>query len=77
MKQAVSLLAEALRIDLGEREEDSIGGVAFSELGHNPQVGDRVELGPLAIEVVEVQRNRVKTVKVIVGQPATVESGRS
>ena len=44
----------------------------LSELGRNPAVGDRVELGPVTIEVIEVQLNRVATVRIIVHQPETV-----
>jgi CBS domain containing-hemolysin-like protein len=65
-------LEEALGIELSERDEDTIGGVVLSELGRNPAVGDRVELGPVTIEVLEVQHNRVKTVRVTVPQPETV-----
>ncbi|HEY4596767.1 MAG TPA: hemolysin family protein [Thermoanaerobaculia bacterium] len=65
-------LEEALGVELSERDEDTIGGVVLSELGRNPQVGDRVPLGPVAIEVLEVQLNRVATVRITVHQPETV-----
>jgi CBS domain containing-hemolysin-like protein len=65
-------LEEALGVELSERDEDTIGGVVLSELGRNPAVGDRVELGPVTIEVLEVQLNRVATLRVIVHQPETV-----
>ena len=44
-------LEEALGVEFSERDEDTIGGVVLSELGRNPAVGDRVELGPVTIEV--------------------------
>lgn len=65
-------LEEALGVEFSERDEDTIGGVVLSELGRNPAVGDRVELGPVTIEVLEVQLNRVATLRVIVHQPETV-----
>ncbi|HEX2644179.1 MAG TPA: hemolysin family protein [Thermoanaerobaculia bacterium] len=67
-------LEAALDIEISDRDEDTIGGVVFSELGRNPAVGDRVEVGPLTIEVLEVQLNRVNTVRVTVARPATVPS---
>jgi CBS domain containing-hemolysin-like protein len=65
-------LEEALGVEFSERDEDTIGGVVLSELGRNPAVGDRVELGPVTIEVLEVQLNRVATVRIIIHQPETV-----
>jgi magnesium and cobalt exporter, CNNM family len=65
-------LEDALGLELSERDEDTIGGVVLSELGRNPAEGDRVELGPVTIEVLEVQHNRVNTVRVTVPQPETV-----
>jgi CBS domain containing-hemolysin-like protein len=65
-------LEDELGIELSDRDEDTVGGVVFSELGRNPAVGDRVELGPVSIEVLEVHLNRVNTVRITVQQPATV-----
>ena len=67
-------LEEALGIELSDRDEDTIGGVVLSELGRVPAVGDRVDLGPLSIEVREVQLNRIKTLRLTVHQPAAVAS---
>ena len=70
------MLIEDLEAELGvefsDRDEDTVGGLVFSELGRNPAVGDKVEVGPVAIEVLEVQHNRVNTVRVTVHQPATI-----
>jgi CBS domain containing-hemolysin-like protein len=68
-------LESALGVEFSERDEDTIGGLVLSELGRNPAVGDRVEVGPISIEVLEVQLNRVTTVRVTVPQPATVPPG--
>jgi CBS domain containing-hemolysin-like protein len=65
-------LEEALKVELSDRDEDTIGGVVLSELGRNPAVGDKVEVGPVSIEVLEVQHNRINTVAVTVRQPAMV-----
>jgi CBS domain containing-hemolysin-like protein len=65
-------LEEALGIEFSERDEDTIGGVVLSELGRNPAEGDVVELGPVTIEVLEFQLNRINTVRVTVRQPETV-----
>lgn len=65
-------LEDELDLELSDRDEDTIGGLVLSELGRNPAVGDRIELGPLLIEVLEVHLNRVNTVRLTVQQPATV-----
>jgi CBS domain containing-hemolysin-like protein len=65
-------LEEELKVELSDRDEDTIGGVVLSELGRNPAVGDKVEVGPVSIEVLEVQHNRINTVAVTVQQPETV-----
>lgn len=65
-------LEDALGIELSDRDEDTIGGVILSELGRQAAVGDVVELGPVTLEVMEVQRNRIQTVKVAVKTPETV-----
>jgi CBS domain containing-hemolysin-like protein len=70
----VEELEEALGLELSDRDEDTIGGVVFSELGRNPVVGDRVELGPILLEVTEMQRNRVRTLRVTIQQPATTST---
>jgi putative hemolysin len=70
----VEELEDALGLELSDRDDDTIGGVVFSELGRHPVVGDRVELGPITLEVLETQRHRVRTLRVTVHQPAAVES---
>lgn len=65
-------LEDELGIELSDRDEDTVGGVVFSELGRNPAVGDRVGVGPVSIEVVEIHLNRVNTVRITVQQPVPV-----
>ncbi|HXU45584.1 MAG TPA: hemolysin family protein, partial [Thermoanaerobaculia bacterium] len=62
-------LEDELGLELSERDEDTIGGVVLSELGRLPQVGDRVELGPITLDVLTIEGNRVKTLR------ATVRAG--
>jgi CBS domain containing-hemolysin-like protein len=63
---------EALGIELSDRDEDTIAGVVLSELGRSAVVGDTVELGAVTIEVLEVQRNRINTLRITVHAPETV-----
>lgn len=60
----VEELEDELGNELSDRDEDTIGGVALSELGRKPAMGDKIELAGLILEVVEVQRNRIRTLKV-------------
>ncbi len=71
----VEEVEEALDMELSDRDEDTIGGVVLSELGRKPAVGDRVELGPLLLEVDEVQRNRIRTLRATVREPAPAPAG--
>jgi CBS domain containing-hemolysin-like protein len=66
-------LEHELGLELSERDEDTIGGVVLSELGRLPDVGDRVEVGALRLEVLEVDRNRVRTLAATVVRPAVPE----
>ncbi|HZF13293.1 MAG TPA: hemolysin family protein [Thermoanaerobaculia bacterium] len=63
---------EALGIELSDRDEDTIAGVVLSELGRRAVVGDKVELGPVTIEVLEVSLNRINTLQITVHAPETV-----
>jgi len=72
----VAELEDELGVEFSDRNEDTVGGVVLSELGGSPSVGDRVELGPLEIEVREVDLNRVKSVRVVVREGAELEVTR-
>jgi magnesium and cobalt exporter, CNNM family len=69
-------LEEGLGVEFSDRDEDTLGGVVLSELGRRALAGDVVELGPLTLEVTEVDGNRIKTLRVTVHppQPAAVVS---
>ena len=62
-------LADRLKMDLGEPEEETIGGYVAARLGREVVPGDRVKLGELAIEVLEAERFRVRWVKVQTEMP--------
>jgi CBS domain containing-hemolysin-like protein len=70
-------LEDALGLELSDRDEDTLGGVVLSELGRNPTVGDRVPLGPLLLEVTDVQGNRIKSLRGTITQPEGVAVGES
>jgi magnesium and cobalt transporter len=72
----VDELEEALGVEFSERDEDTVGGVVLSELGRRPALGDRVTLGPLDLEVMEVQDTRVRRVRVTVRKPVAAGAGR-
>ena len=57
-------LADRLKLDLGHPEEETVGGYVAARLGREVSPGDSVELGELAIEVLESERFRVRWVLV-------------
>ncbi len=65
----VADLEMALEFEFSERDEDTIAGVAHSELGRKPEVGDKVQLAGLNIEISEVEGNRIKRLQVTLLQP--------
>ncbi len=65
-------LADRLKIDLGEPEEETVGGYVAARLGREVAPGDHVELGDLSIRVLEAERFRVRWVMVETKMPATV-----
>jgi len=65
-------LADRLKIDLGEPEEETVGGYVAARIGHEVKPGDRVELGDLTISVLVGERFRVRWVLVTIKAPATV-----
>ena len=65
----VDELEQALGVEFSERDEDTVGGVMLSELGRSPEEGDEVVLTPLRLQVVEVDENRIKRVRVTFVEP--------
>lgn len=62
-------LAGRLRVDVGEPAEETVGGYVAANLGREVHPGDRCMLGPLAIEILEGERFRVRWVMVVVPPP--------
>ena len=62
-------LADRLKIDLGEPEEETVGGYVAARLGREVTPGDKVEMGDLQISVLEAERFRVRWVLVTVKAP--------
>jgi CBS domain containing-hemolysin-like protein len=64
-------LADRLKIDLGEPEEETVGGFVVARLGREVSRGDHVELGDLSVSVLEAERFRVRWVMVETKMPET------
>jgi len=64
-------LADRLKIDLGEPEEETVGGYVAARLGREVAPGDQVELGDLSIRVIEAERFRVRWVMAETKMPET------
>jgi CBS domain containing-hemolysin-like protein len=59
-----------LDLELSDRDEDTMAGLALSELGRSPVVGDRVEIGPVRLEVREVTGHRILRLEAAVPTPS-------
>ncbi len=59
-------LEDELDIEFSDRDEDTVAGIVLSELGRSPRVGDRVRVGPLDLEVMQVKRHRIRLLRVTV-----------
>jgi len=64
-------LADRLKVDLGDPDEETIGGYVAAKLGREVAPGDRVELGDLQIQVIEAEKFRVRWVTVQTQMPKT------
>jgi CBS domain containing-hemolysin-like protein len=67
-------LADRLKIDIGEPDEETVGGYVAARLGREAKPGDRVALGDLSISVLEAERFRVRWVLVQSKMPDTEEA---
>ena len=67
-------LADRLKIDVGEPEEETVGGYVAARLGREVTPGDRVEMGDLSISVLEAERFRVRWVMVATQMPPVIEA---
>jgi CBS domain containing-hemolysin-like protein len=66
-------LADRLKVDVGEPEEETVGGYVAARLGREVSPGDKVDLGDLAISVLEAERFRVRWVMVVTKTPPKEE----
>ena len=57
-------LADRLHVDLGDTEEETIGGYVQARIGREIHRGDRCRIGELDIEVLDAERFRVRWVSV-------------
>ena len=57
-------LADRLKVDVGDPDEETIGGYVAARIGREVAPGDRVQLGDLSIQVIEAERFRVRWVVV-------------
>jgi CBS domain containing-hemolysin-like protein len=64
-------LADRLKIDLGEPDEETVGGYVAARLEREVTPGDRVELGDLSLSVLDGERFRVRWVLAQTRMPAT------
>ncbi|HET7711915.1 MAG TPA: hemolysin family protein [Thermoanaerobaculia bacterium] len=64
-------LADRLKVDVGEPDEETIGGYVAARIGREVTAGDRCELGELSISVIEAERFRVRWVLVEAKAPET------
>lgn len=55
-------LRDRLRIDVGDPEEETVGGYVVASLGREVRRGDRVTMGDLHLRVLEAERYRVRWV---------------
>jgi CBS domain containing-hemolysin-like protein len=67
-------LEDELGLELSDRDEDTVAGLVLSELGRRPRVGDRVEVAGLGFEVLEVQGNRIRSLRLVREEPAAPAS---
>jgi CBS domain containing-hemolysin-like protein len=58
-------LEDELGLEFSDRDEDTVAGLVLSELGRRPRVGDRVEVGGLRLEVLEVQGHRIRSLRLL------------
>lgn len=58
-------VTDILDIRMEEHEEDTVGGYIFGLLGRRPEVGDKVNIGDFAFEIVKVNGFRIVRVKAV------------
>jgi CBS domain containing-hemolysin-like protein len=69
-KVSVDEVGDRLGVDIEREGFETVGGYVLSHLGRMPYVGEPVEIGDLALEVLEVQRRRITKVRARRRQPS-------
>jgi CBS domain containing-hemolysin-like protein len=62
---------------LDDADYTTIGGYIFGHLGRLPRVGDRVSVGPFALEVIEMEGRRVKAIRLHAPKPEDTAASKS
>jgi CBS domain containing-hemolysin-like protein len=58
-------------LELDDADYTTLGGWVFGNLGRLPKVGDRVSVGPLVLEVAEMEGRRVAALRLLPAEPLT------
>ena len=67
-------LADRLKLEVGDPDEETVGGFVQARIGREVAPGDRTTLGDLQIVVLDAERFRVRWVMVQSPMPATEEA---
>jgi CBS domain containing-hemolysin-like protein len=70
-KVSVDEVRDRLGVDIEREGFETVGGYLLSHLGRMPYVGERFDVGELAVEVLEVERRRITKVRVRRREPET------
>ena len=62
-KVSVDEVGDRLDVEIEREGFETVGGYVLSHLGRMPYVGEAVDIGDLAVEVLEVQRRRITKVR--------------
>ncbi|MBN2195770.1 MAG: HlyC/CorC family transporter [Polyangiaceae bacterium] len=65
----VADLEDRLGIDLDDRDEDTLGGVVMAEIGRLPRTGEVARVGPVEVEVRDVDGARIRRLRVRMTSP--------
>jgi len=68
-------IKELLSVDVGDVDSDSVGGLMYERLGEIPKPGATLQLGDATLQVVDVSRQRIHTIRVTSQRPFVVDNG--
>ncbi len=72
----VADLEDRLGIDLDDRDEDTVGGIVMAEIGRLPKPGDVTRVGPVEVEVLDVDGARIRRLRVRTADAAASGAAR-